>query len=216
MAAQAVNERSAGAGHRARSLAGLLRERAPRRSAANSNGHPVPRPPRAPTAELAEGPPPAAPFPTTVVLGTAGAGAQKALGVLAGRVAPFPRVVLTPDEDARVPAEQLPAHAGKVSAGNRPAPLAAVPPERSIASDPAGEFPLVLPHRVSREPDTEPPIGGQVDGRQVLTPIVRYPLRGLEVLGLRPPVTPASLAPLEICRLRRGPGPHSTDTSAAS
>ncbi len=155
------------------SVSGSLRERMPRRSAGDGNGHPVPRPPRTPTAELTEDCPPAPPFPPAVVLGAAGAGAEEASGVLAGRVAPFTRVVLAPYEDVRVPAEQLLAYAGEVSAGNRPATLAAVPSERSIASDPAREFPLVLPHRVSRKPDAEPPVGRQADGRQVLTSIVR-------------------------------------------
>lgn len=195
MVAQAVNESLAGAGHGARAFAGLLREQRPRRSVGNGNGHPVPRPPRAPTAELADGPPPASPFTTAVVLGAAGAGTQKALGVLTGRVASFTRVVLTADEDVRISAEQLPAYVREVGAGNRPTLLVAVPPQRSIASDPAGEFPLVLPHRVSREPDAEPPLGGQADCRQVLTLIIRQPLRGPEVIGPLPPVAPEFFAP---------------------
>lgn len=111
------------------------------------------------------------------------------------------------DEDARVPAEQLPADAGEVSAGHRPAPLAAVPPERSIASDPAGELPLVLPPGVSREPDAEPPFGGQADCRQVLTLIIRQPLRGLEVLGLLPQGTPAPFVPARNPSATSRPGP---------
>jgi hypothetical protein len=207
MVAEAVNEPSAGAEHWARTCARSLREWGPRRSTRKGNGHPVVWPPRAPTAELAEGPPPASPFAATVVLGKAGAGTQPALGVLAGRVALFMWVVLTADEDARVPTEQLAAHVGKVSAGNRPTPLAAVPPDRSIASDPAQEFPLVLPHRVSRKPNTEPPFGGQADGRQVLTPVTRHPAGGLEVLGLLPPITPVTLASTRHPSAASSPGP---------
>lgn len=168
----------------------------PRRSACYGNGHPVPRPFRTPTSELTHSFPPASPRPVAMVPGAAGAGTQEALSVLARRVALFVWVVLSADQNAWVPAEQLPAHTGKVRTGNRPTPLVAVPPERPIAYEPAGELALVLPQRVGWEPDTEPSLGGQADRRQMLTFITRHPLRGLEVLSLLPSITPASFAPV--------------------